>query len=140
MSEGSKVLYTAKTHVSGGRENGVARSSDGRLDVRLGVPGTARIGTNPEQLFAAGWSACFESAIGLIVQKKRIKLDGDVAIDAEVDLNLSDADGFSLTARLNVSIPGVECDVAQALIEEAHQICPYSKATRGNIDVSIRLV
>lgn len=140
MSEGSKVLYTAKTHVSGGRENGVARSSDGRLDVRLGVPGTARIGTNPEQLFAAGWSACFESAIGLIVHKKRIKLDGDVAIDAEVDLNLSDADGYSLTARLNVSIPGVERDVAQALIEEAHQICPYSKATRGNIDVSIRLV
>jgi Ohr subfamily peroxiredoxin len=76
----------------------------------------------------------------LIVQKKRIKLDGDVAIDAEVDLNLSDADGYSLTARLNVSIPGVEHDVAQALIEEAHQICPYSKATRGNIDVSIRLV
>ena len=140
MSEGSKVLYTAKTHVSGGRENGVARSSDGRLDVRLGVPGTARIGTNPEQLFAAGWSACFESAIGLIVQKKRIKLDGDVAIDAEVDLNLSEVDGFSLTARLNVRIPGVERDVAQALIEEAHQICPYSKATRGNIDVSIRLV
>ena len=140
MSEGSKVLYTAKTHVSGGRENGVARSSDGRLDVRLGVPGTARIGTNPEQLFAAGWSACFESAIGLIVQKKHIKLDGDVAIDAEVDLNLSEADGFSLTARLNVRIPGVERDVAQALIEEAHQICPYSKATRGNIDVSIRLV
>lgn len=140
MSEGSKVLYTAKTHVSGGRENGVARSSDGRLDIRLGVPGTARIGTNPEQLFAAGWSACFESAIGLIVQKKHIKLDGDVAIDAEVDLNLSEADGFSLTARLNVRIPGVERDVAQALIEEAHQICPYSKATRGNIDVSIRLV
>ena len=140
MSEGSKVLYTAKTHVSGGRENGIARSSDGRLDVRLGVPGTARIGTNPEQLFAAGWSACFESAIGLIVQKKRIKLDGDVAIDAEVDLNLSEADGFSLTARLNVRIPGVERNVAQALIEEAHQICPYSKATRGNIDVSIRLV
>jgi Ohr subfamily peroxiredoxin len=140
MSEGSRVLYTAKTHVSGGRENGVARSSDGRLDVRLGVPGTARIGTNPEQLFAAGWSACSESAIGIIVQKKRIKLDGDVAIDAEVDLNLSDADGFSLTARLNVAVPGVERDVAQSLIDEAHQICPYSKATRGNIEVSIRLV
>jgi Ohr subfamily peroxiredoxin len=140
MSEGSRVLYTAKTHVSGGRENGVARSSDGRLDVRLGVPGTARIGTNPEQLFASGWSACFESAIGIIVQKKRIKLDGDVAIDAEVDLNLSDADGFSLTARLNVAVPGVERDVAQSLIDEAHQICPYSKATRGNIEVSIRLV
>jgi Ohr subfamily peroxiredoxin len=136
----SKVLYTAKTHVTGGREHGVARSSDGRLDVRLGVPGTARIGTNPEQLFAAGWSACFESAIGLIVQKKRITLGGDVTIDAEVDLNLSDTDGYSLTARLHVGIPGVERDVAQSLIEEAHQICPYSKATRANIDVTIKLV
>jgi Ohr subfamily peroxiredoxin len=124
----SKVLYTAKTHVTGGRENGVARSSDGR------------IGTNPEQLFAAGWSACFESAIGLIVQKKRITLGGDVTIDAEVDLNLSDTDGYSLTTRLHVGIPGVERDVAQALIEEAHQICPYSKATRGNIAVTIKLV
>ena len=136
----SKILYTAKTHVTGGREHGVARSSDGRLDVRLGVPGTARIGTNPEQLFAAGWSACFESAIGLIVQKRKIALSGDVTIDAEVDLNLSDTDGYSLTARLNVGIPGVERDVAQSLIDEAHQICPYSKATRGNIDVTIKLV
>lgn len=135
-----KVLYTAKTHVTGGREHGVARSSDGRLDVRLGVPGTARIGTNPEQLFAAGWSACFESAIGLIVKKKHITLAGDVTIDAEVDLNLSNTDGYSLTARLNVGIPGVEPDVAQSLIDEAHQICPYSKATRGNIDVTIKLV
>lgn len=139
MDQHSKVLYTAKTHTSGGRENGVARSSDGRLDVRLSVPGSARIGTNPEQLFAAGWSACFESAIGIIVQKRKITLGGDVTIDAEVDLNLSDA-GYSLTARLNVSIPGVERDVAQSLIDEAHQICPYSKATRGNIDVTIRLV
>jgi Ohr subfamily peroxiredoxin len=136
----SKILYTAKTRVTGGREHGVARSSDGRLDVRLGVPGTARIGTNPEQLFAAGWSACFESAIGLIVQKRKIALSGDVTIDAEVDLNLSDTDGYSLTARLNVGIPGVERDVAQSLIDEAHQICPYSKATRGNIDVTIKLV
>lgn len=139
MDQHSKVLYTAKTHTSGGRENGVARSSDGRLDVRLSVPGSARIGTNPEQLFAAGWSACFESAIGIIVQKRKIALSGDVTIDAEVDLNLSDG-GYSLTARLNVGIPGVERDVAQSLIEEAHQICPYSKATRGNIDVTIRLV
>ncbi|MBB3440908.1 organic hydroperoxide resistance protein [Rhizobium sp. BK379] len=139
MDQHSKVLYTAKTHTSGGRENGVARSSDGRLDLRLSVPGSARIGTNPEQLFAAGWSACFESAIGIIVQKRKIALSGDVTIDAEVDLNLSDA-GYFLTARLNVGIPGVERDVGQSLIEEAHQICPYSKATRGNIDVTIRLV
>jgi len=139
MDQHSKVLYTAKTHTSGGRENGVARSSDGRLDLRLSVPGSARIGTNPEQLFAAGWSACFESAIGIIVQKRKIALSGDVTIDAEVDLNLSDA-GYFLTARLNVGIPGVDRDVGQSLIEEAHQICPYSKATRGNIDVMIRLV
>ncbi len=139
MDQHSKVLYTAKTHTSGGRENGVARSSDGRLDLRLSVPGSARIGTNPEQLFAAGWSACFESAIGIIVQKRKIALSGDVTIDAEVDLNLSDA-GYFLTARLNVGIPGVERNVGQSLIEEAHQICPYSKATRGNIDVTIRLV
>ncbi len=139
MDQHSKVLYTAKTHTSGGRENGVARSSDGRLDLRLSVPGSARIGTNPEQLFAAGWSACFESAIGIIVQKRKIALSGDVTIDAEVDLNLSDA-GYFLTARLNVGIPGVERDVGQSLIEEAHHICPYSKATRGNIDVTIRLV
>ncbi|XAZ25597.1 organic hydroperoxide resistance protein [Sinorhizobium sp. B11] len=139
MDQHSKVLYTAKTHTSGGRENGVARSSDGRLDLRLSVPGSARIGTNPEQLFAAGWSACFESAIGIIVQKRKIALSGDVTIDAEVDLNVSDA-GYFLTARLNVGIPGVERDVGQSLIEEAHQICPYSKATRGNTDVTIRLV
>jgi len=136
----SKVLYTAKTHVSGGREHGVARSSDGELDVVLGVPGTMRKGTNPEQLFAAGWSACFESAIGILVKKKHISLSGDVTIDAEVDLNLSDASGYSLTARLAVAIPGVEREVAQTLIDEAHQICPYSKATRGNIDVTFTLI
>jgi Ohr subfamily peroxiredoxin len=136
----SKVLYTAKTHVSGGREHGVARSSDGELDVKFGVPGTARKGTNPEQLFAAGWSACFESAIGILVQKKRINLSGDVTIDAEVDLNLSPTSGYSLTARLAVGIPGVDREVAQGLVDEAHQICPYSKATRGNVNVTISLV
>ena len=139
MSQNSKVLYTAKTHTSGGRENGAARSSDGHLDVKLSVPGSTKIGTNPEQLFAAGWSACFESAIALVAQKKRITFEGEPTIDAEVDLNLSD-DGYSLTARLNVSIPNVAGDVAQSLVDEAHQICPYSKATRGNIDVSIKLV
>jgi lipoyl-dependent peroxiredoxin len=138
MSQNSKVLYTAKTHTGGGRENGVARSSDGHLDIRLSVPGSSRIGTNPEQLFAAGWSACFESAIGIVAQKRRVKIGGDVTIDAEVDLNLGE-DGYSLTARLNVGIPNVERGVAQSLIDEAHKICPYSKATRGNLDVSIRL-
>ncbi len=135
----SKVLYTAKTHTTGGRENGVSRSSDGQLDVRLSAPGSNRIGTNPEQLFAAGWSACFESAISLIAKKKHIALPEGVTIDAEVDLNLSDGD-YSLSARLNVRIPGVDRNTAQALVDEADKICPYSRATHGNIDASILLV
>jgi len=139
MRQGGKVVYTAKTHTTRGRENGASRSSDGRLDVKLSTPGSVRIGTNPEQLFAAGWSACFESAMGLAARKMKIALPADVAIDAEVDLNLADS-GYFLRARLNVSLPGVARDVAQALVDEAHQACPYSKATRGNIDVAINLV
>ena len=139
MSQNAKVLYTAKTHTAGGREHGASRSSDGHLDVRLSTPGSAGIGTNPEQLFAAGWSACFESAIALAAQKRRIALPGDVAIDAEIDLDSSDGE-FSLSARLGVNIPGLPRDVAQALIDDAHKICPYSKATRGNIDVSIMVL
>ena len=139
MTQTGKVVYTAKTHTCGGRENGAARSSDGRLDFRLSTPGSARIGTNPEQLFAAGWSACFESAIALAARKRKITLPADVAIDAEVDLTLADG-GYFLRTRLNISLPGVEREAAQALVDEAHQICPYSKATRGNIDVAITLV
>jgi len=139
MSDGEKVVYTAKTHTTGGRENGASRSSDGRLDVKLSVPGSARIGTNPEQLFAAGWSACFESAIGLVARKRKVVLPADLAIDAEVDLHQADG-GYFLSARLNVSLPGVAPDVAHALIDDAHQVCPYSKATRGNIEVAINLV
>jgi osmotically inducible protein OsmC len=139
MNPNAKVVYTAKTHTTGGRENGAARSADGLLDVRLSSPGSARIGTNPEQLFAAGWSACFESAIGLAARKKKIALPADLAIDAEVDLNLADG-GYFLSARLKVSAPGVAREVAQALVDEAHQICPYSKATRDNMDVVITLV
>jgi osmotically inducible protein OsmC len=133
------VVYTAKTHTAGGRENGASRSSDGRLDVKLSLPGSARIGTNPEQLFAAGWSACFESAIGLAARKRKIALPADLAIDAEVDLHLAD-DGYYLSARLNVSLPGIEREIAQVLVDEADQVCPYSKATRDNIDVVINLV
>jgi Ohr subfamily peroxiredoxin len=133
-----KVVYTAKTHTTGGRESGISRSSDGRLDVKLSLPGSARIGTNPEQLFAAGWSACFESAIGLAARKRKIAL-ADLAIDAEVDLHLADG-AYFLSARLNVSLPGIAHEVAQALVDEADQLCPYSKATRGNIDVAINLV
>jgi osmotically inducible protein OsmC len=139
MTQIEKVLYTAKTRTTGGRENGASRSSDGCLDVRLATPGSARIGTNPEELFAAGWSACFESAIALAARKRKITLPAEMAIDAEVDLNLAD-DSYFLSTRLNVSLPGIDRDTAQALIDEAHEICPYSKATRGNIDVAINLV
>ena len=134
-----KVLYTAKTHTTGGREHGVSRSSDGHLDIKLSTPGTAGSGTNPEQLFAAGWSACFEGAMGLAARKRKITLPADLAIDAEVDLCLADG-AYFLQARLNVSLPGVEREVAKALTDEAHQTCPYSKAVRGNIDVAINLV
>ena len=135
----SKVLYTAKTHTTGGREHGISKSTDGRLDIKLSTPGSSGGGTNPEQLFAAGWSACFEGALGIAARKKRIVLPADMAIDAEVDL-CSDEGGYYLQARLNISLPGLETEVAQALVDEAHQTCPYSKAIRGNVDVSINLV
>ena len=109
----ARVLHTAKTHTIGGREFGASRSSDGLLDVRLSTPGSARMGTNPEQLFAAGWSACFESAIAIAAHKRSIALLAEVSIDAEVDLNLGDA-GYFLSARLNVRLPGVARDVAKA--------------------------
>jgi Ohr subfamily peroxiredoxin len=134
-----KVLYTAKTHTVGGRDGGVSHSSDGRLNIKLSVPGTPGTGTNPEQLFAAGWSACFEGAIGLVAQKMKIPLPAGTAIGAEVDL-CTDGTGFFLQARLNVNLPGLSREVAQALVDAAHQTCPYSKATRGNIKVAIKLV
>jgi lipoyl-dependent peroxiredoxin len=138
MTTPAKILFTAKVHTTGGRE-GAARSSDDRLDIRLSPPGTAGVGTNPEQLFAAGWSACFEGAMGIAARKLKIVLPADLAIDAEVDLCLTEG-AFFLQARLNVSVPGVEREVAQTLVDAAHQTCPYSKAIRGNIDVVITLI
>ena len=132
-----KVLYTGKTHTTGGRD-GAAKSSDGNLNVKLTTPGKGD-GTNPEQLFAAGWSACFIGAMGIAANKMRIQLPADTAIDAEVDLGTASG-GFLLQARLNVSLPGLDAEVAQQLIEAAHATCPYSKATRGNINVTINLV
>jgi lipoyl-dependent peroxiredoxin len=132
------VIYTARTHTTGGRESGLARSSDGRLDVKLSLPGSPRMGTNPEQLFAVGWSACFESAIGIAGQKRSISVP-EIAIDAEVDLHLADGEYF-ISASFNISLPGLERDVAQSLIHDAEQLCTYSKATRGNIDVVFNLV
>ena len=139
MTQPMKVLYTAKTHTTGGREGGASRTSDGRLDVKLSVPGAPGNGTNPEQLFAVGWSACFASAIKIVAAQKKVKLPPDMATDAEVDLCMGD-DGYFLQARLNVSLPGVERQVAQSILDGAHQTCPYSKATRGNIEVAINLV
>ncbi|MBO9544590.1 MAG: organic hydroperoxide resistance protein [Caulobacter sp.] len=129
------VLYTAQTRVTGGRD-GAARSSDGKLDVRLSPPGSAAPGTNPEQLFAAGWSACFIGAIGLAAKAQGVTLPPGVAVDAEVDLAKA-GEAYLLRARLNVSLPGLDKGVSQSLVEAAHETCPYSKATRGNIDVTL---
>jgi Ohr subfamily peroxiredoxin len=138
MTQIEKVLYTAKAHTTGGRD-GASRTSDGRLDIKLSSPGAPGEGTNPEQLFAAGWSACFLGAMGVAASKLKVSLPANRAIDAEVDLGTAEG-GFLLRARLNVSLPGMERDVAQQIVDSAHQICPYSKATRGNIDVAINLV
>ncbi len=140
-AKGEKLVYTAKTHTTGGRGNGAAQSSDGRLNIKLSIPGGPGTGTNPEQMFAAGWSACFEGAMAVAAHKRKISLPADTAIDAEVDLNLILADStYFLRARLDVSLPGLDRELAQAIVNDAHQICPYSRATRGNIDVSIRLI
>jgi len=133
-----KVLYTGKAHTTGGRD-GASRSPDGRLDIKLSSPGKPGNGTNPEQLFAAGWSACFMGAMGVAAAKMKTRLPADAAIDAEVDLCGTGGEYF-LQARLKVSLPGMEREVAQALVDAAHQTCPYSKATRGNIDVAINVV
>jgi len=129
-----RVLYTAKAHTTGGREGGSSRTDDGRLDVKLTIPGFPGTGTNPEQLFATGWSACFLSAIKLVAARSKLRLPPDAAIDAEVDLGIG-ASGHVLQARLNVQLPGVASEVAEKLVEGAHRECPYSKATRGNIHV-----
>ena len=139
MTSNTKVLYTGKTRTTSGGRDGSAQSDDGRLDIKLSSPGSAGTGTNPEQLFAAGWSACFIGAMGLAAGKMKIKLPADLEVNAEVDL--CNADGaYFLQARLNVSVPGLESEVVQTLVEAAHQTCPYSQATRGNIDVVINLV
>ena len=130
-----KVLYTAKSHTTGGRDGGASRTEDGRLDVRLSVPGTPGTGTNPEQLFAVGWSACYLSAIKLLAEKKKVALPNEVAINAEVDLGITHG-VHGLAARLNVELPGMDRQTAQELAEAAHHVCPYSRATHGNINVT----
>ena len=137
MTQLEKVIYTAKAHTTGGRD-GASRTDDGRLDIKLSSPGTAGSGTNPEQLFAAGYSACFIGAMKAVAGKMKVTLPTDLAIDAEVDLGPTPG-AYGIAARLNISLPGMDRAAAQALVDAAHKVCPYSNATRGNIDVQITL-
>jgi Ohr subfamily peroxiredoxin len=135
-----KVLYTARTHTTGGgRDGGTSQSDDSRLDVAFTTPGKKGNGTNPEQMFAAGWSACFIGAVKIAAGKMKVAVPADLTVDTEVDLAMT-GDAFFIQARLNVSLPGLDREVGKALVEAAHQTCPYSKATRGNINVTINLV
>ena len=129
MNRLEKVLYTAKAHTTGGR-SGMSRSSDGRLEVRLSRPGSPGTGTNPEQLFAAGWSACFESAMEFAARNMKIALPADHAVDAEIDLG-PEGGAFSLAARVYVSLPGMERATAQRLVEATHQVCPIREQRTG---------
>jgi lipoyl-dependent peroxiredoxin len=139
MNQVENVLYTAKAHTTGGREGGRSRTSDGRLDVKLTPPGFKGDGTNPEQLFAVGWSSCFLSAIKLEAAATKVRLPADAAVDAEVDLGHTGGEYF-LQSRLNVSLPGIDRATGQNLIDGAHRRCPYSKAVHGNINVVTNLI
>jgi Ohr subfamily peroxiredoxin len=136
MTKLEKVLYTAKTLTTGGRD-GAARSSDGRLEIRLSPPGSNGAGTNPEQLFAAGWSACFIGAMRRAASELKVALPAGVGVEAEVDLGNTAAGDFGLAARLTVALPGLDRDTAMQIVQAAHRLCPYSRATRGNIDVAL---
>jgi lipoyl-dependent peroxiredoxin len=133
-----KVLYTARTRTVGGRD-GSARSCDGRLDIQLSSPGGTGSGTNPEQLFAAGWSACFIGAIRVVASKMKVQLPVALTVEAEIDLGTR-AGAYGLAARLKVSIPGIDRETGRQLVAAAHETCPYSRATRGNIAVDVELV
>ena len=133
MTQLDKVLYTARAHTTGGRE-GESRTDDGRLDVKLTSPGTAGSGTNPEQLFAAGYSACFIGAMKAVAGKTKVALPADLAVDAEVDLGPV-GQAYGIAVRMNIHLPGMDTASARQLVDTAHQVCPYSNATRGNIPV-----
>jgi lipoyl-dependent peroxiredoxin len=140
MFEGRPILYTALAHVTGGRAEGHGRTSDGALEVDLRIPtemGGSGGGTNPEQLFAIGYAACFESAMGVAARRRRQEI-ADIAIDAKVMLLPTDERGFKLAVVLDVSLPSVpDPHEAMELVRAAHRVCPYSNATRGNVDVSL---
>lgn len=130
-----KVLYTARTHATGGRD-GQGRSDDGRIEVRLSPPGQPGNGTNPEQLFGVGYSACFLGAMKAVAPKLKISVPADTAIDAEVDLGPTSL-GYGISVRMKITVPGLDRATAEQLVAEAHKVCPYSNATRGNIDVQL---
>jgi Ohr subfamily peroxiredoxin len=134
MSE--KILYTAEAHVTGGRDSGRGKTSDGNLDVELRPPGSGDAGTNPEQLFAVGYAACFEGALGTVARRARVEA-GDAAIDARVHLKTTEDKAYIVSVEMDITLPSIE-DPAQAvqLVRDAHFVCPYSNATRGNIDVT----
>lgn len=138
MAQLDKVLYTAHAHTTGGRD-GASRTDDGRLDIALSSPGGAGQGTNPEQLFAAGYSACFIGAMKAVAARQKLALPQDLAVDAEVDLGPV-GQAYGIAVRMTIHLPGMDPAQAQQLVDTAHQVCPYSNATRGNIDVTITLV
>ncbi|MGB3370126.1 MAG: organic hydroperoxide resistance protein [Rhodococcus sp. (in: high G+C Gram-positive bacteria)] len=134
-----KTIYTAEALATGEGRNGHARTSDGRLDLDLAIPeamGGNGEGTNPEQLFAAGYAACFHSALQLVARQAKADIT-DSAVGARVGIGPNDAGGFQLEVTLEVTLPNLAHDDAQALADKAHQVCPYSNATRGNIDVTV---
>jgi osmotically inducible protein OsmC len=136
----ANALYTAEAHVTGGRAKGHGRSSDGALEVDLRLPsemGGEGGGTNPEQLFAVGYAACFEGALGTVARREKVEL-GDVAIDSKVSLITTESRGFTIAVTLDVTLPDI-ADAAQAvaIVAAGHEVCPYSNATRGNIDVTL---
>ena len=132
-----KVLYTAEAHTTGGRD-GAGRTSDGALEVTLSSPGSGKPGTNPEQLFAVGYSACFIGAMRAVAPKLSLKVPDDVAIDANVSLGPTDGGAaYGIAVKLSISLPGLDDAQKKQLVEAAHQVCPYSNATRGNIDVEL---
>jgi Ohr subfamily peroxiredoxin len=137
-----KVLYTAHATSTGGR-TGTSKTDDGRLSLTLSTPkelgGDGGAGTNPEQLFAAGYSACFIGAMKAVAAKQKISLPADVSISADVGIGPIPA-GFGIQVAMRITVPGMEKAAAEALVAAAHQVCPYSNATRGNIDVSLTVV
>jgi Ohr subfamily peroxiredoxin len=132
-----KVLYTAQAHTIGGRD-GAGKTSDGSLDVKLSSPGSGKPGTNPEQLFAVGYAACFIGAMKAVGPKINVKVPDDVAIDSSVSLGpINDGKAYGIAVKLAVTLPGLDAAQKKLLVDTAHQVCPYSNATRGNIDVEL---